>query len=112
MKGLRTEGRIDARGAEVDAVIERAAPLAIYADGGDSVEITPPAGGYQLDAVANDGSITHSAGDSSRSQPTVRSSARPGPSMAADRRSRCATHMEASRCDPDNADCGWRLRSC
>jgi hypothetical protein len=58
LKGLRTEGRIDARGAEVDAVIERAAPLAIYADGGDSVEITPPAGGYQLDAVANDGSIT------------------------------------------------------
>jgi hypothetical protein len=58
VKGLRTEGRIDARGAEVDAVIERAAPLAIYADGGDSVEITPPPGGYQLDAVATDGSIT------------------------------------------------------
>ena len=58
VKGLRTEGRIDARGAEVDVVVERAAPLAIYSEGGDSVEITPPPGGYQLDAVANDGTIT------------------------------------------------------
>jgi hypothetical protein len=57
VKGLRSEGRIDVRGADVEAVIERAAPLAIYADG-DSVEITPPPGGYQLDAVASDGSIT------------------------------------------------------
>jgi hypothetical protein len=58
LKGLRTEGRIDVRGAEVDAVIERAAPLAIYAEGGESIEITPPPGGYQLDAVASHGSIT------------------------------------------------------
>jgi hypothetical protein len=58
VKGLRTEGRIDVRGADVDIVIERAAPLAIYAEGGDPIEITPPAGGYQLDAVASDGIIT------------------------------------------------------
>jgi len=58
VKGLRTEGRIDVRGADVDVVVERAAPLAIYAEGGDPIEITPPAGGYQLDAVASDGSIT------------------------------------------------------
>ena len=58
LKGLRTEGRIDVRGADVDVVIERAAPLAIYADGNDPVEVTPPPGGYQLDAVASDGSIT------------------------------------------------------
>jgi hypothetical protein len=58
VKGLRTEGRIDVRGADVDVVVERAAPLAIYAEGGDPIEITPPTGGYQLDAVASDGMIT------------------------------------------------------
>lgn len=58
VKGLRTEGRIDVRGAEVNVEIEHAAPLAIYSEGGDPIEITPPAGGYQLDAVANDGTIS------------------------------------------------------
>jgi hypothetical protein len=62
VKGLRTEGRIDVRNARVDAVIDRAAPLAIYSEGGSPVEITPPAGGYQLDAVASDSSITLPAG--------------------------------------------------
>ena len=57
VKGLRTEGRFDLRGAEVDATIERAAPLALYSEGGASIELTPPPGGYQLDAVATDGSI-------------------------------------------------------
>lgn len=58
LQGVRTEGRIDVRGAEVDAVIDRAAPLAIYAEGGERIEITPPLDGYQLDALASNGSIT------------------------------------------------------
>jgi putative adhesin len=58
VKGLRSEGRIDVRGADVDLAIDRAAPLAIYSEGGDPIEITPPSGGYQLDAVTNDGMIT------------------------------------------------------
>jgi hypothetical protein len=62
VKGLRTEGRIDVRGAEVDVEVERAAPLAIYSEGGDSIEMTPPPGGYQLDAVANDGNLSLPAG--------------------------------------------------
>jgi putative adhesin len=62
VKGLRTEGRIDVRGADVAVEVERAAPLAIYSEGGDPIEITPPPGGYQLDAVANDGTITVPAG--------------------------------------------------
>ena len=37
---------------------DRAAPLAIYSEGGDSIEITPPLGGYQLDAVAANAPIT------------------------------------------------------
>lgn len=58
VKGLRTEGRFDVRGTEVQASIDRAAPLAIYSEGGDSIEVTPPAGGFQLDAVASDGTIS------------------------------------------------------
>jgi hypothetical protein len=57
VRGLRTDGRIDSRNAEVDVVMERAAPLAIYADG-EPVQLTPPSGGYQLDAMATDGRIT------------------------------------------------------
>jgi hypothetical protein len=62
VKGLRTEGRIDARGADVDVSIDRAAPVAIYSDGEDTVEITPPAGGYQLDAVASHATVTVAGG--------------------------------------------------
>ena len=62
VKGLRTEGRIDVRSAEVSVEVEHAAPLAIYSEGGDGIEITPPPGGYQLDAVANDGTISLPAG--------------------------------------------------
>jgi hypothetical protein len=58
LKGVRTEGRIDARGSDVDVVIDQAAPLAIYSEGASRVEITPPAGGYQLDAVAANADIS------------------------------------------------------
>jgi hypothetical protein len=58
VKGLRTEGRFDVRGADVRVAIDRAAPLAIYSEGGDPIEVTPPPAGYQLDAVASDGTIT------------------------------------------------------
>ena len=58
VKGLRTEGRIDVRNARVEVMVERAAPLAIYSDGEDSVSFTPPAGGYTLDAVARHSKIT------------------------------------------------------
>ena len=42
----------------MDVVVDRAAPLAIYSEGGDSVDLTPPAGGYQLDAVASNADVT------------------------------------------------------
>jgi hypothetical protein len=58
VKGLRTEARMDVRGAEMDIVMEHAAPLAIYAEGGESIDVTPPPDGYELDAVASNGSIT------------------------------------------------------
>jgi len=62
LKGLRTEARIDARGSDVDAIVDHPVPLAIYSEAGGRVEITPPPGGYQLDAVASDGSIDLPAG--------------------------------------------------
>ena len=58
LRGLRTDGRIDARDAEVSVDIDRAAPLTIYAEGTDDVIVTAPAGGYQLDAVAQRGRVT------------------------------------------------------
>jgi Putative adhesin len=58
VNGLRTEGRFDLRGTDVEVTIDRAAPLAIYSEGGESIEVTPPPGGYQLDAVTKNGEIT------------------------------------------------------
>ncbi len=58
IKGIRTEARIDVRRADVDVVVDRAAPLAIYSEGGERVDLTPPPGGYQLDAVASNASVT------------------------------------------------------
>lgn len=58
VKNLQTEARIEVRSSEVDIVADRAAPLAIDSEGGGSIEITPAAGGYQLDAVATSGDIT------------------------------------------------------
>ena len=58
VRGLATEARIDVRGTEVEVEADRAAPLAIYSEGGGSVEVTPAAGGYELDAVSRNGSLT------------------------------------------------------
>jgi hypothetical protein len=62
VKGLRTEGRIDVRGSKVDVILDRAVPLAIYSDGRETVSLTPPAGGYTLDAVASYSEITVAEG--------------------------------------------------
>lgn len=58
VRGLQTEARIDVHNSDLEIVADRAAPLAVYSDGGGSVEITPAAGGYQLDALATRGDIT------------------------------------------------------
>jgi hypothetical protein len=58
LRGLRADGRIDARGAEVAVEIDRAAPLAIYSDGDERVTVTAPSAGYQLDAIAQHGRVT------------------------------------------------------
>jgi hypothetical protein len=63
MRGLRTESRIDLRNADLDLVIDRAAPIAIYSEGGEAVEVTLPAGGSRLDAATREGRIVSTPGD-------------------------------------------------
>ena len=57
MKGLKSEARIDVRNAEVKVTMTAAAPVAIYTEN-DRVSLTPPPGGFNLDALVIDGEIT------------------------------------------------------
>jgi hypothetical protein len=56
IRGLRSEGRIDARDAEIDVAIDRAAPLAIF-NSGETVRVTLPPDAFTLDAATTDGQI-------------------------------------------------------
>lgn len=55
INGARTDTRIDARNAEVTVSLARPTTLAVYADGGEQVEVTPAPGGFQFDAVTSGG---------------------------------------------------------
>jgi putative adhesin len=57
MKGLKSEARIDVRNAEVKVAMAAAAAVAIYTEN-DRVSLTPPPGGFNLDALVIDGEIT------------------------------------------------------
>ena len=57
VKGLKSEARIDVRNAEVKVVMAAPAPVAIYSEN-DRVSLTPPPGGFTLDALVIDGEIT------------------------------------------------------
>jgi hypothetical protein len=56
--GLRTEARIDGRNTEIDVVMDRAVPMAVYNEGDQAIELTPPPGGYRLDVLAREGRLT------------------------------------------------------
>jgi hypothetical protein len=56
MKGLKSEARIDVRNAELNVAMTGAAPVAIYTEN-DRVALTPPPGGFTLDALVIDGEI-------------------------------------------------------
>jgi len=58
IRGLSTEARIDGRNTGIDVAMDRAAPLAIYNEGNQGIEFTPPPGGYKLDALVRDGRLT------------------------------------------------------
>jgi hypothetical protein len=61
LRGLATDARVDGRNTEIEAVVERPAQIAIYADGED-IDVTPPAAGYELDAMTTDGHLEVSDG--------------------------------------------------
>lgn len=56
--GLRTEARIDGRNTDIGIVMDRAAPIAVYNEGDQDIELTPPPGGYKLDALVREGRLT------------------------------------------------------
>jgi hypothetical protein len=55
--GLRTEARVDGRNTEIGILMDRAAPIAVYNEGDQDIELTPPPGGYKLDALAREGRL-------------------------------------------------------
>ena len=57
VRGLKSDTRIDSRNAEVEVTMAAPAPVAIYSDG-ERVSLTPPPGGYTLDARVTDGRVT------------------------------------------------------
>lgn len=58
LTGLRTEARIDGLEATIRVSQASAAPLSIYNEGNDLIEMTLPPGGVRLDALAVGGKIT------------------------------------------------------
>jgi hypothetical protein len=55
MRGVRSETRIDAHNAEIVVAMAQSATVAVYAEGGEQMEITLPPAGFQLDAIATAG---------------------------------------------------------
>jgi hypothetical protein len=58
LTGVASEVRIDGRDTKVDVTLEKPAPLAIYTEGGEPIEVTLPSGGVKLDALATDSRLT------------------------------------------------------
>jgi len=59
--GLRTEARVDGRNSVIHVTLGAPAPVTIYNLG--EIRVTPPPGGYTLDAVATEGRLTIDDGD-------------------------------------------------
>lgn len=55
IRGLRTQARIEGRGTEIELVMDQPAPVAVF-NSGDRITLTPPRGGYSLDA-STDGEL-------------------------------------------------------
>lgn len=59
IENVKTETRVDGRNADINVTMAEGAPsIAIYGEGGEDIHVTPPPGGYQLDAVASEGHVT------------------------------------------------------
>jgi hypothetical protein len=55
MAGVRSETRVDARNAEVVLRLAQPAKVSVYAEGNESIEVTLPAGGVELDVATTAG---------------------------------------------------------
>jgi DUF4097 and DUF4098 domain-containing protein YvlB len=55
IRGARTDTRVDSRNADVVLEVAQAAPIAVYSEGNESIELTAPRGGFLLDAVSTAG---------------------------------------------------------
>jgi len=64
--GLRTEARLDGRNTEINVALDAPAPLTIYNAG--EIIVTPPSGGYTLDAAATEGGVTVEDGEIAASE--------------------------------------------
>jgi hypothetical protein len=61
--GISSETRIEGRKTRITAAIGRPAPIAIYNDDDEPIRVTlPPSGGFQLDALASDATLTLPSG--------------------------------------------------
>jgi hypothetical protein len=58
LEGLRGDARVDGRNTEIDIEMLEAAPVAVYNQGDEPIEITTPSGGFVLDAVTKEGRVT------------------------------------------------------
>lgn len=57
IRGLRAEARIDARETDIDLTLDEAAAVAVFSTG-ERIQLTAPPGGFTLDAVAAEGTIS------------------------------------------------------
>jgi hypothetical protein len=57
IRGLRSESRIDLRNTELELVLDQPAIVAVYSEGDEPMQVTLPAGGFRLDALAREGGI-------------------------------------------------------
>ena len=56
--GLKTDARIDGRETEIRVTMAGPAPLAIYNEGDEPIQLTVPPGGFTLDALSVNGKVT------------------------------------------------------
>ncbi len=58
LDGLSVDARIDGRNAELEITMSKAASTAIYNEGDEPLELTPPSGGFTLDALVSRGRLS------------------------------------------------------
>jgi hypothetical protein len=56
--GVRTDTRIDGRDSRIDVALDQPAPVAIYSEGEEPMQVTLPTAGFQVDALATDARVT------------------------------------------------------